>query len=225
MAPRQSEHRRMARRHTRYKSSHSAAHANLFARFHLPSRVSFEVSFHFDFHVHVRSPRCRPRRHTLHTDGRPPSAQRRFDERARLGAALFPAGWATPEECFLPVSTPAAAPRPAVSAEDQILEIRYGIASTQGPRKRWRTSPTLCLRGLAASSTAVSSTGTMDRTRRSTSKSTFYDTIYQAFKEDAQNSACAVESLDEEGLCCPIGPHLDHDELVPIRQTRSCWNG
>ncbi len=32
-----------------------------------------------------------------------------------------------------------------------------------------------------------------------------FDTIYQAFKEDAQNSACAVESLDEEGLCCPIG--------------------
>ena len=99
----------------------------------------------------------------------------------------------------------AAAPAAVVSTEDPKVHIRYGISSTQGPRETMEDVAYAVPSGPCGLFYCSVLDGHAGVASARYLEEHLFDTIYQAFKEDAQNSACAVENLDEEGLCCPIG--------------------
>ena len=88
--------------------------------------------------------------------------------------------------------------------EREGLEIRYGIASMQGPRETMEDVAYAVPNGpcglfycsVLDGHAGVASARYLERH--------LFDTIADAFKEDAQQTVCSVEDLDEEGLCCPI---------------------
>ena len=85
------------------------------------------------------------------------------------------------------------------------VEIRYGISSAQGPRETMEDVAYAVPEGPCGLFYCSVLDGHAGVASARYLEEHLFDTIYQAFKEDAQNSSCAVENLDEEGLCCPIG--------------------
>ena len=88
---------------------------------------------------------------------------------------------------------------------EQKAEIRYGIASTQGPRETMEDVAYAVPKGPCSMFYCSVLDGHAGIASARYLEEHLFDTINQAFQEDSQNSVCSVENLDEEGLCCPIG--------------------
>jgi protein phosphatase 1A len=108
-------------------------------------------------------------------------------------------------QCSVALRASAAPSMSRDAAETIETDIRYGIGSTQGPRDTMEDVAYAVPNGPCGLFYCSVLDGHAGIASARYLEAHLFDTINRAFKEDAQVSACALDDLDEEGLCCPIG--------------------